>query len=332
MKRTWPLVAAVWSSMMAGYGQTTIDVRQGGTGAGDAATARGNLGAAATIHTHNLTDLNGITGKAGGGSLLQTFGGGTVNTNDCAKFDASGNVISAGGPCGSGGSGGSGSSPLLTPVTFSATPAFPITNTTQGFTFTLTGAVTSSTFSGSPSDGQEVWFRICQDSAGGHAFAYPSSVTGADAVDTAVNACTAQLFKYIAVSTTYAAITTGKSDNTSPGLTTAAGTLNLPAPAGGATLTQTIASGAAALGTSAIASQSCASVVTVSAPGTASTDVIIVTPNSSLKGVSGFTAAATGGLTVSWYPTTNSVNIDVCNWASNSITPGAVTLNWRVVR
>jgi hypothetical protein len=26
------------------------------------------------------------------------------------------------------------------------------------------------------------------------------------------------------------------------------------------------------------------------------------------------------------------VNFDVCNWTSSSITPGAVTLNWRVVR
>jgi hypothetical protein len=26
------------------------------------------------------------------------------------------------------------------------------------------------------------------------------------------------------------------------------------------------------------------------------------------------------------------VNFDVCNWSGSSITPGAVTLNWRVVR
>jgi hypothetical protein len=172
-----------------------------------------------------LTDLNGITGKSGSGSRLQMFGGGTVNANDCAKFDASGNVLSAGGPCGSG---GGGSSPTLTPVAFSATPTFPITNTTQGFTLTLNGPVTSSTFSGVPSDGQEVWFRICQDGAGGHPLAYPASMTGADTIDATANACTSQLFKYIAASAHYVAITAGKSDNSTPGLVTSTGALGLP--------------------------------------------------------------------------------------------------------
>lgn len=371
MKRSLPLLAAVWSGMMAGqgYGQTAVDLRtqsksvdfsgalstrpvrtgpslpatcqigelffrtdietgknlygcvaanswrqmaadvsfsgvtgiaavvQGGTGAGDAATARANLGAAATIHTHSVTDLNGVTGKAGSGNLLQMFGGGTVNPNDCARFDGSGNVISAGAPCGSGGSGGTGSiPPTLTPITFSATPTFPITNSTQGFTLTLSGDVTSSTFSGVPSDGQEVWFRICQDGNGGHAFAYPVSIVGEDTIDTAPSACTSQLFKYLAASTSYAGVTAGKSDNATAGLVTPAGALALPAgpdtlvgrlsadtlsnktfiaPALGAasatsingtpipsntTLLQVIASGSLALATNSIASGACQAV------------------------------------------------------------------------
>ena len=44
--------------------------------------------------------------KQGNGSKLQTFGGGTANANDCARFDASGNIVSAGAACGTGGAGG----------------------------------------------------------------------------------------------------------------------------------------------------------------------------------------------------------------------------------
>jgi hypothetical protein len=92
-----------------------------------------------------------------------------------------------------------------------------------------------------------------------------------------------------------------------------------------------VASGTAALGTASISANSCASVVTVAASGVASTDVITFTPNASIKAVTGYTPAGT--LTIVAYPTTNNVNFDVCNKdQSNAVTPGAVTLNWRVVR
>jgi hypothetical protein len=55
------------------------------------------------MHTHPVTDLNGITGKQGTGTLLATFGGGSVNTGDCATFDSGGSLISS--PCPSGGGG-----------------------------------------------------------------------------------------------------------------------------------------------------------------------------------------------------------------------------------
>jgi hypothetical protein len=77
----------------------TAGISQGGTGATTSAGALSSLGAAAAVHTHTLTDLSGITGKKGSGTLLQAFGGGSVNTNDCAKFDSYGSIISAGGPC-----------------------------------------------------------------------------------------------------------------------------------------------------------------------------------------------------------------------------------------
>jgi hypothetical protein len=49
-----------------------------------------------------------IAGEArnGNGAKIQMFTGGAPSTDDCAKFDAAGNLVSAGAPCGSGGSGG----------------------------------------------------------------------------------------------------------------------------------------------------------------------------------------------------------------------------------
>lgn len=98
------------------------------------------------------------------------------------------------------------------------------------------------------------------------------------------------------------------------------------------TVTLTIASGTSALGTSAISANTCASVVTTSATGTASTDVITWTPNASLSAVTGYGKASTDGLIIYPYPTTNNVNFEVCNATASSITPSAVTLNWRVAR
>jgi hypothetical protein len=101
---------------------------------------------------------------------------------------------------------------------------------------------------------------------------------------------------------------------------------------GGSGSTTTIASGTSALGTSAISSGACATVVTTTASGVASTDAIEWTPNASIKAVTGYAPSTSGGLSIAAYPTSGNVNFDVCNWSSGSITPGAVTLNWRVVR
>lgn len=99
-----------------------------------------------------------------------------------------------------------------------------------------------------------------------------------------------------------------------------------------ATAAKVIASGASALGTSSISSGACATVVTTTATGVVSTDAIVWNPNASIKGVTGYIPASTGGLSIAGYPAADSVNWDVCNWTSLSMTPGAVTLNWRVVR
>jgi hypothetical protein len=98
-----------------------------------------------------------------------------------------------------------------------------------------------------------------------------------------------------------------------------------------------IGASTATLGTSAISSGACASVVTVSSTGVATTDTITWVPNANLMdpstGVTGYKASASGMLTVQAYPTSNNVNFLVCNNTGASITPGsAVVLNWAVYR
>lgn len=100
----------------------------------------------------------------------------------------------------------------------------------------------------------------------------------------------------------------------------------------GVNIPQFISSGTAALGTGAINSNTCAAAVTVSASGVASTDAISWSFNADPNTVTGYGAGATGTLSIWSYPTANNINFRVCNLTAGSITPGAATLNWRVVR
>ncbi len=94
-----------------------------------------------------------------------------------------------------------------------------------------------------------------------------------------------------------------------------------------------IATGTSTMGTGAISSGACASVVTTTATGTAATDPITATFNADPTSTTGYIPSASGMLTIIGYPTTNNVNFKVCNNTGTSITPGgAVTLNWNVVR
>lgn len=92
-----------------------------------------------------------------------------------------------------------------------------------------------------------------------------------------------------------------------------------------------IASGASALDTAAIASEA-SDVTTVSAPGVLTTDVIIATLNGTPIGVTGYVPSDAGTLYIYAYPTTDNVNFVVCNNTAGSITPGALTINWKVIR
>lgn len=93
-----------------------------------------------------------------------------------------------------------------------------------------------------------------------------------------------------------------------------------------------VASGTSALGTGAISSGACATAVTTSATNVATTDVINWGFNGDPTGVTGYAPSANGMLTIVAYPSANNVNFKVCNNTGASITPGAVTLNWIVVR
>lgn len=100
----------------------------------------------------------------------------------------------------------------------------------------------------------------------------------------------------------------------------------------GGTVTQTICSGTLALGTSAIASGAAATTVTASCTGLASTDNIMLDFNASPLAVTGYIPSAAGMLGIIKWPTANTVNVAVVNNTSSSVTPSAITLNYRVTR
>lgn len=97
-------------------------------------------------------------------------------------------------------------------------------------------------------------------------------------------------------------------------------------------VTSTICSGTAALGTSAISSGAAATVVTSTCANTATTDICQWQFNADPTSTTGYTPSTSGMLTIIAYPTSGNCNFKVANNTSASITPGAVTLNFRVTR
>jgi hypothetical protein len=94
--------------------------------------------------------------------------------------------------------------------------------------------------------------------------------------------------------------------------------------------------GTVALGTSAIASAACSAEVTAAATGVtpagAYADVVTANWSGDPTGVTGYVPATTGALTIFAYPKTDAVGFKVCNYTGASVTPGPITLNWRVSR
>lgn len=93
-----------------------------------------------------------------------------------------------------------------------------------------------------------------------------------------------------------------------------------------------IASGSKALTTDAISSATCSSAQSSSAVGTLTTDAIVVAFSGDPTATTGYIPSTSGMLTVVYYPTADNVNFKVCNNTISTITPGGVTINWRVVR
>lgn len=92
-----------------------------------------------------------------------------------------------------------------------------------------------------------------------------------------------------------------------------------------------VQSGTASLGTSVISDGACATVVTVSATGVATTDTIDWSFNADPTSTTGYNPSGDLVYIVD-YPTANNVNFRVCNASGSAITPGAITLNWQVTR
>jgi hypothetical protein len=94
---------------------------------------------------------------------------------------------------------------------------------------------------------------------------------------------------------------------------------------------QVISGGTVALGTAAVPSGGCASAVSSSASGVAANDTIIYNPNTDPTVVQGYRPSASGSLYIWAFPSANKVSFVVCNPSSATITPGTLSVNWKVL-
>ena len=92
------------------------------------------------------------------------------------------------------------------------------------------------------------------------------------------------------------------------------------------------ATGFATLGTGAIGSGAQAATVSVQANGVLPSDTVQADFNSDPTAVTGYAPSSSGMLTIIKFCTANNVNFIVCNNTAASITPGPITLNWKVTR
>jgi hypothetical protein len=108
--------------------------------------------------------------------------------------------------------------------------------------------------------------------------------------------------------------------------------LTPPTPAGNANFTQTIDVNTATMeGGTAILPGTCyATDVTIASASVLTTDIITIGWQGKTTGVTGYVPGAS--LTINPYPTAGYVNFSLCNYTASSITPTAITINWRVQR
>ena len=271
----------------------TLAVSRGGTGAGTFTANDPLIGNGASPLTQ---------GTRSGNTTKFVTTTGTLTPGDCVSIDANGNFIDAGTTCGGGGGGGS-------PGGANGTIQYNNAGAFGGFTAsgdatinTSTGALTLATVNSNVG------------SFGSATNCVTFTTNGKGLITAASQAtCTPALGSI-----------TGFGTDVATALGTATSTT------GGVPVI--IAKGTITLGTSAISANTCASIVTVSATGVATTDVVNPGLNARISTVTGYTPSSTGALRIDVYPTANNVNAEVCNPTSSSITPGAVTLNFQVLR
>ena len=272
-------------------------------------------------------------------NLLKTFFGdvtvsGTPTTGHCVEWLTPTSIEDAGSACGSGG--GSGTVTLVSVVSANGlsgtisnpttTPAITLVPTFSGFAFSNGfgfSAATAGNFAGVnvPTFGGTI--------TSGHCVQWTSATVQGDSGSTCGSGGSNAFSALTSSTNVSATMLVGTGASIAP---TGSGTIVATSVSGITTITQTIASGTSTLGTSAISSGTCASVVTTSASGVLTTDTITWTFNADPTATVGYQPSSNGMLTIINYPTVNNVSFKVCNNTASSISPGAVALNWRVVR
>lgn len=318
--------------------------------------------------TGGLYILEAIQDSTGGATFTLGTGCtwvGTINVNTTANYrntlvfsyDGADCVIIGGSVFqGTGGGGGSvftGSTAVTS--SFSATPTFSLADVSVKSPVrfqpaAMSANVTAVTFS-NKSAGAKFSLAWLQDGTGSRTVSYGASAGNTCAVSPTASKTTTQFFEVAADGTTVngTGCVTDEAgigrlqESAAPG-TPASGqavfwedstTHRFSTKTNGSTVisgTVVTFQGTAALGTSAISSAACATVVTVSATGVLTTDVLTASFNGDPTAITGYIPATAGGLQIFAYPTADNANFKVCNSTSSSITPGAVTLNWKVVR
>jgi fibronectin-binding autotransporter adhesin len=319
---------AVWTAA------TTIQGVGPGT-LGQAYVSNGTSGVPAfTSALGGVTSVNGTPIPAVATLAAMT---GTPTTNDCAKWSSATTVADAGFPC------FNGTVAFGSVLSGTNTSAAMVVGTGSSLAVSGSGtiaATTAAALAASPAQCSGGQFATGVTTSGAANCGTPA---GAGNVSNSGTPTQYQLAAWVSSTsvqgigpgTAGQVLTSGGASaypsyaSTLPSVTSVNGTA-IPASAG--TLTTTIASGTAALGTSSIASGSCATVVTSTATGVATTDAVTWTFNADPTSTVGYQATSNGMLTIVNYPTSGIVNFKVCNNTGSAITPGAVTLNWRVVR
>jgi hypothetical protein len=188
-------------------GATGATGSTGPTGSTGSTGPTGSAGAAATIAAGTATALSPgatpmVVNAGSSSAAIFNFGipagaaGATGSTGPTGPTGPTGSTGSAGatGPTGPTGPAGTGQAGQYTSVSFSSTPTFTASSTTNNaWAITLTGNVTSSTLASSAA-GQFLAFKVCQDATGSRTFAWPTGFSAAVTVFPTASTCTEQAF------------------------------------------------------------------------------------------------------------------------------------------